>query len=429
MLTDPQRRNGQAGPPESFVKQVKDALEHLYDFPYLQRHPLAHGRESNPEHPRETAGQQVRRELMDAIEALNPGPSVPFRAPHARLYNLLHMHYVEGMTIRETAHELGISMRQTYRDLRHGEESVAAMLWPQRCASVLGESSEESGESMATRLSSVQAEVARLETRARSIDVRSLLHYAREAVERMASQRGVDLHLDVPSEPVVVSTDPVVARQVLISTLSQAVQQAQPGILGLRLVAPEDHYGDTKGGTKADTGGDDQASIVLSYAPDPSASGTFVVSPVVSQLTERLGWVVTQEDRSGSERSVALHMAIYGPTVLVIDDNEGLVELLGRYLTGQACRVMAAASGQAGLRLAQETVPDAIVLDVMMPGMDGWELLQRLRTHPQTANIPVLICSVFNDPDLAYSLGASLFLPKPVSRDDVLAALDRLGVV
>jgi CheY-like chemotaxis protein len=74
-------------------------------------------------------------------------------------------------------------------------------------------------------------------------------------------------------------------------------------------------------------------------------------------------------------------------------------------------------------------LPDAIILDVMMPEMDGWEFLQRLRARPETALIPVVICSIFNDPELAYSLGASLYLPKPVSRDNVLKALRQLGVV
>ena len=100
-----------------------------------------------------------------------------------------------------------------------------------------------------------------------------------------------------------------------------------------------------------------------------------------------------------------------------------------RYLTDRPCRVVAALSGREGLRLAQELQPDAIILDVMMPEMDGWELLQRLRTSPRTSNIPIIICSVFNDPELAYSLGASLFLPKPVSRDDVLGALSQLKVL
>jgi Amt family ammonium transporter len=90
--------------------------------------------------------------------------------------------------------------------------------------------------------------------------------------------------------------------------------------------------------------------------------------------------------------------------------------------------VVAATSSQEGLHLAQTLEPDAIVLDIMMPEMDGWELLQRLRAHPKTQEIPVVICSVINDPDLARSLGASFFLPKPVSRRAVLDVLQQLGV-
>jgi CheY-like chemotaxis protein len=111
------------------------------------------------------------------------------------------------------------------------------------------------------------------------------------------------------------------------------------------------------------------------------------------------------------------------PTILVIDDYEGLSRLLKRYLAGHRCRVLAATDGMSGLSLAREVQPDAVVLDVMMPGMDGWEILQRLQNHPDTQHIPVIICSVFNDPELAYALGASSFLSKPVKRDDILNAL------
>ena len=91
--------------------------------------------------------------------------------------------------------------------------------------------------------------------------------------------------------------------------------------------------------------------------------------------------------------------------------------------------MVAATNGRDGIRLAQELVPHAILLDVMMPEIDGWEVLQTLRTNTQTAAIPVVVCSIFNDPDLAYSLGASLVLSKPVSRDAVLGALRQLNVV
>ena len=394
-------------PPETFVEQVKQVLEHLYDFPYLEGHPLAaeSAEPAGAGRPAETPGQRLRREAMAAIEALSPGPGVPLRAPHARVYNLLHLHYVEGMTIQETARELSISLRQAYRDLRHGEESVAAVLWSRRATPAPPGAG-------AAQASSVQTEIARLETHPRPVDLQRLLQYAQKAVERLAAQRAVDLRTEALPEPMIVAADQAVAQQVLVNILSYAVQQAQAGALEVGL-APEK----------------EQVCLTLRYVRDPKATGALVINDVVMQLVARLGWVVQQEDQPASARLLTLRMPAHGSTVLVIDDNEGLVELLERYLAGYACRLVAATSGPAGLELAQELAPDAIVLDVMMPGMDGWELLQIMRTRPQTAAIPVIICSVFNDPELAYSLGASLFLPKPVSRDGILAALRQLDLV
>lgn len=391
-------------PPDDVVEQVKDALEHLYDFPHLQNHPLLSKSESS-EQASESPVQQLRRELLELIETLNPGENVPFRSPHARLYNVLHLHYVEGMTVQETANELGISLRQAYRDLRKGEESVAAVLWPRLQKSA-------PAEPRAIRLSSIQAEMARLETNVRPKDMRLLLEQAQKAVEPLAGQHSIDFQSESPPEPVVVATDAAIALQVLVNMLSHIVKQAQPGPL---VTALQSHQ--------------DQAFLTMRYHPKPETTRLAAVNPVVDHLLNRLGWDVSQEERDQSVRLVSVRMEAHGPTVLVIDDNEGLVELLGRYLTGHNCRVTAAASGQEGLKLAQDLLPDAIILDVMMPEMDGWEFLQRLRGLPQLTGTPVIICSVFNDPELAYSLGASANLPKPVGRQDVLEVLRQLGVV
>jgi CheY-like chemotaxis protein len=407
MTSDHQRPPGNdTAPPAPFIEQVKQALEHLYDFPYLQRLPLAQAAVSSAEHASHTPSQRLQHDLIAAIEALNPGRDVPFRSPHARLYNLLLLHYVEGKTVQEAAHELGVSRRQAHRDLGHGEESVAAVLWARRSPPTVPE------QPRAMQLSSVQAEMDRLETRPRLTEVCSLLQQAQQAVERLAQQRAVNLVADLPLRPATISADPVVARQVMINTLSRAIEQAQPGAMQLTLAVSEE-----------------RVSLTLGYRLLPEAADVPVIDYVIAQLVDRLGWTTQQADQPGRLRSVTLALQAHGPTVLVIDDNAGLVELLKDYLTGHACRVVAATSSREGLRLAQEAAPHAIVLDVMMPEIDGWELLQRLRNHPQTAAIPVIICSVFNNPELAYSLGASLFLPKPVSRDDVLAALQRLGVV
>ena len=97
---------------EAFFEQIKLALDHLYDFAYLQRHPLARRYDGENDLSAKTAGRQLRHELIAAIESLKPYSEGHFRAPDARLYNLLHLMYVESVTIQEAAAELKALIRQ-----------------------------------------------------------------------------------------------------------------------------------------------------------------------------------------------------------------------------------------------------------------------------------------------------------------------------
>ncbi len=85
-----------------------------------------------------------------------------------------------------------------------------------------------------------------------------------------------------------------------------------------------------------------------------------------------------------------------------------------------------AEDAEQGLALATELQPKAILLDVMMPNRDGWSLLGRLREHPRTEDIPVVVCTILSQRELALALGAAGFIRKPVIRADLLQLLDRL---
>ena len=111
--------------------------------------------------------------------------------------------------------------------------------------------------------------------------------------------------------------------------------------------------------------------------------------------------------------------------VLVIDDDPGVRELMGRYLTREGFRVAVASSGDEGLRLARELRPDAITLDVMMPGLDGWAVLGALKADAATADIPVVMLTIVDDRNLGYALGAAEYLTKPIDRERLLAVLAR----
>ena len=372
--------------PENFIEQVKDALENLYDFPALQHSPLAH---VSPD-----GAHQLRRKLIEAIESLNPGHDVAAHSGAARIYSLVYLHYVGGMTLQEAALEVGLSLRQAYRDLRRGQERVSAVLWYDRPEP--------------THLSSIQTEMTRLEGRLTTIPLQKMLESGVRAVQKLADQRHITLDVHMPQASVMLTTNPAIAQQVFTHLLSQIIQQVAPPSLRVSLEAQN-------------------GSIHIVFSYPASASSKPRIEQVIEQMMRQIGWK-TQSRNNGSEQQLIIRSAQEGALLLIIDDNQGLVDLLDHYLTDHAYRVVSVHNGEDGLRMVQQFMPDAIILDLMMPGMDGWELLQRLRTDGDTQDIPVIICSVISDPELAYSLGASRCIPKPVTKEVLLSTLRELNL-
>jgi CheY-like chemotaxis protein len=101
-------------------------------------------------------------------------------------------------------------------------------------------------------------------------------------------------------------------------------------------------------------------------------------------------------------------------TVLAIDDDPSVRDLMQRFLGREGFKVVTAEGGAEGLRLAKELLPDAIVLDVMMPSTDGWAVLSSLKSDPELATIPVVMVTIVDDKNLGYALGASDYLLKPI---------------
>ncbi|MGD2181960.1 response regulator [Lusitaniella coriacea] len=112
-------------------------------------------------------------------------------------------------------------------------------------------------------------------------------------------------------------------------------------------------------------------------------------------------------------------------TILVIDDDPTIHDLLKRSLGKQGFQVKTAIDGIEGLRLAKTLKPDAITLDVMMPGIDGWGILSKLKADPELAHIPVIMMSIVDNKNLGYALGASDYLLKPIDLNQLNAVLQK----
>ncbi len=113
------------------------------------------------------------------------------------------------------------------------------------------------------------------------------------------------------------------------------------------------------------------------------------------------------------------------PLVLVIDDDSASRDLLQRSLNRDGFLVVAAAGGEEGLRLARELRPTVITLDVMMPSMDGWAVLKRLKADPDLARIPVIMLTMVDNKNLAVRLGAAEYMTKPIDRTLLVALMDK----
>ena len=124
---------------------------------------------------------------------------------------------------------------------------------------------------------------------------------------------------------------------------------------------------------------------------------------------------------------VAESLPASAAVVLVIDDDPVVADLLRRTLIKDGYRVEYAENGEKGLQLARQLRPDAITLDVMMPGMDGWQVMTHLKSDAELRDIPVILLSIVNDRKTGFALGATDYLTKPFDRERLTAVLGRIS--
>jgi signal transduction histidine kinase/DNA-binding response OmpR family regulator len=146
-----------------------------------------------------------------------------------------------------------------------------------------------------------------------------------------------------------------------------------------------------------------------------------------SVFTARLPTQVmsAQPDVSSIAEAEPQAVSASASTVLVIDDDATVRDLMQRFLWKGGFRAVVARDGEEGLRLAREVHPDAITLDVMMPHKDGWAVLSALKADPHVAHIPVVMVTMVDNKNMGYSLGAADYLTKPIERERLMTILDK----
>jgi len=340
----------------------------------------------------------VRALLLEAIEALRPPRSLAFGALESRAYDVLTLRYVENMTLGQMADELLLSQRQIQRDLAQAEEKLARMLatWANERHDHLREASRDS----------LSDELRTLTSQPAQVQLAEVLESATNLLRRLAARLSVRLEWLTAAPTANVVTDRAVLKQVLVQLLSVAIHGAAGGAVSLSVNEDEETVAVS---IRFNAEQRSWQSDRLSDAQRIAASQGIGCQLDLGELG-----AVELSLRFRSGRPVA---------VLVVEDNNDAVDLYHRYLGTGNWQLHRLPDPRLTYEVARQNRPDVIMLDIMMSRVDGWSVLESLSQHADTADIPVLVCSVVNDPELAAALGARSYLKKPFSQGQLVVAL------
>ncbi len=294
-----------------------------------------------------------------------------------------------------------------------------------------------------------KVEAGKMELQSASFSVREALEYGIAMMRERATRQGLSLRLDVAAEVDLVDADELRFKQVVINLLSNAVKFTPDG--GTVTVGAGVDGRDVVV-TVTDTGigiaPADQQRIFESFQQGRSHAtreGTGLGLSLCRRIVSLMGGHVWLESEVGVGSTFGFTVPIGSLTpaddggsidgdaavdrVLVIEDDRPSVDLLTAYLESSGFAVSIAHDGAIGLASIRRDRPVAVILDVRLPGMDGWEVLHAIRSDPEIADLPVVVVSVLAERAKGIALGATEYLVKPTSRDDVLAALTSSGLL
>jgi CheY-like chemotaxis protein len=416
------------------LSHLRAALLSLGDLEQLGRNPLtAHlgpvgSADETPAVHLDRAAY-LRDLLIKSIEDLRPSDETDVSSSEWRQFVILHDRYVLRRSLWQVQEKLHLGERQVRREHRRALTRLAVQVQsdlakaasgvmdnkvnnapPPAMEQLLDDPQESEAIRAAQRLT---PEPSVFGVRELFEDLRAILFEVTRHTDRVNT-----ISWSIVSDDLTIYTDRGILHQLLFKLLQSLVRHMQTDAAAAAV-------------TVAAVGRDDLVRLTIQgYLKSADPLG--VTQPEPPPLCRWLARILQTDLQCRVDEAGSCTIALELPKgtrlwrVLLIDDEPLTTELFRSYLSGMNYHVMALTRPSDALDQARDLRPDVILLDVMMPAVDGWELLQRFRLDQVLQGVPVIVCSVLRDVDLALALGAAAFLHKPVLRQQLITTLAKV---
>ena len=293
-----------------------------------------------------------------------------------------------------------------------------------------------------------KVEAGRMDLYIETFDIVQLVTEVQSTLHPLVEKRNNQLIIECTGSLGTMSADLTKVRQCLLNLLSNASKFTENGDILLRVTGNAHEVRFAVSDTGIGMSADQQAKLFQAFTQADASTtrkygGTGLGLAISKQFCGLMGGDISVESQvgRGSTFTIVLPRQVASlddaspandisssellPKVLVIDDDLVVHDLMRRFLQKQGFQVEAANTGKEGIAKAHRCQPAAIILDVMMPEMDGWSVLTVLKTDKTLADIPVIMMTFVQDQNLGYTLGASDYLTKPVDRQQLSEVLKR----
>jgi PAS domain S-box-containing protein len=290
-------------------------------------------------------------------------------------------------------------------------------------------------------------EAGKMELNFEEVRLPEIIHSVFSTAKGLVKEKPIQLIEKVPADIPPIRGDAMRVRQVLLNLISNAAKFTDEGFITVEASVQKAPNGKLEALVKViDTGPgispEGQEKLFKAFSQvDGSATrktgGSGLGLSICANLVQLHGGRIGVESQEGKGSTFWFTMPLfYQPLdqipagkkiVLAIDDDPQVINLYERYLTPQGYHVIAVTDPAVAKERVKEIRPFAVTLDIMMPNVDGWTVLTDLKSDPATRDIPVIICSIVEQSDKGFTLGATDYLVKPILEEDLVNALNRLN--